>query len=276
MNPRDHHIEIKPAGKVGLNLEELKEYKELFYFFTWRDIKVKYKQTVLGFIWAVLQPLLMMIIFTLFFGQTLNLPSQQIPYPIHVFSGLILWNLFASGLTGASNSMVVNINILKKVYFPRLIMPISAILVSLFDFLMSLFIFFFIIIIYTQQVSIFAILLWPLSLFVAILATLGPGLWMAALNVKYRDFRYVIPFMLQIMFFLTPIIYPITLVKSVFLEYVFVLSPLYAAIELFRIPLTGAEVNFSYILISVLSGVVLLVVGLMYFRRTENSFADLG
>ncbi|MFM9839749.1 MAG: ABC transporter permease [Cyclobacteriaceae bacterium] len=256
------------------NMRELLQYHELFYFFTWRDIKIKYKQTVLGFLWAVLQPLLMMVVFTFFFGTALNVPSQDLPYPVFVFSGLLLWNMFSTGLTGAANSMVNNSAIIKKIYFPRLIIPTSAILVSLFDFLMAFVLFIPLLIFYKQPVSFSALWCWPLALFLTIIATLGPGCLLAALNVKYRDFRYVIPFLIQILFFLTPVIYPVSMLKYPVLQYILALTPMYAAVELFRLPLTGAELNQTFLLISLSASFFFLLVGIFYFKRTEDFFAD--
>ena len=222
---------IKPESKFSFNGKELWQYRELFYFFTWRDVKIKYKQTTLGFLWAILQPLFMMTIFTLFFGKALNIPSQNLPYPVYVFSGLLIWNIFSSGLTSASNSMVSNASIIKKIYFPRLIIPVSSILVALFDFLMAFILFIGILVFYKQPVLWQALFIWPLALVVSVMATLGLGCWLAALNVKYRDFRYVIPFLVQVLFFLTPVIYPISLLKYPILQYVLVCSPMYAAVE---------------------------------------------
>lgn len=254
--------------------KELWQYKELFYFFTWRDIKIKYKQTVLGFLWAVLQPLLVMIIFTLFFGKALNIPSQNLPYPVYVYSGLLVWNLFSSGLTSASNSMVSNATIIKKIYFPRLIIPLSAILVALFDFFMAFAVFIVLLFVYQQPVSWNALLIWPLAIFIGVSATLGLGSWLAALNVKYRDFRYIIPFLVQVLFFLTPVIYPISLLKYPVLKYILACSPMYAAVELFRYPLTGLQLDLHFLGTSLASGLLLLLVGVYYFKRTEDLFAD--
>jgi len=253
---------------------ELWRYRELFYFFTWRDVKVKYKQTVLGFLWAVLQPVMMMIVFTFFFGRTLNVPSQNLQYPIFVFSGLLLWNMFSAGLTNAASSMVTNSGIIKKIYFPRLIIPASSILVALFDFIMTFIIFIPMLIVYNQHVSLHALWCWPSALLVCLLATMGPGCWLAALNVKYRDFRYVIPFLIQILFFLTPVLYPVSMLKVPALQYILMASPMYAAIELFRFPLTNISLDPANIAVSVLSGVLLNVIGLTYFKRTEDFFAD--
>jgi lipopolysaccharide transport system permease protein len=254
--------------------DELWNFKELFYFFTWRDTKIKYKQTVLGFLWAILQPALMMIIFTLFFGRALNVPSQNLPYPIFVFSGLLVWNVFSSGLTNSANSMVNNAQIIKKIYFPRLIIPISSVYVALFDFLMAFGLFASLLVFYNQSVMWSAVWAWPAALVVSVIATVGPGCLLAALNVKYRDFRYVIPFLVQVLFFLTPVIYPASILKNPLLQYVVVLSPMYAAVELFRYPLSSAALNASHVGLSVLTGTLMLFGGLIYFKRTEDFFAD--
>jgi len=265
---------IESSSRKWLEVKELWRYRELFYFFAWRDIKIKYKQTALGFLWAIIQPLLMMAIFTVFFGRALNIPSQNLPYPIYVFSGLLIWNLFSSGLTSASNSMVNNATIIKKIYFPRLIIPVSSILVALFDFVMAFILFVFLLFFYRQPISGFAIILWPLAIVVGVIATFGLGAWLAALNVKYRDFRYVIPFLVQILFFLSPIIYPVSLLKYPILQYVLACSPMYAAVELFRYPLTGVNPDFYLMSASFLSGLILLAIGVFYFKRTEDFFAD--
>lgn len=275
MHPPDsaeHTIDSNHEGFI--DWKELWRYRELFYFFTWRDIRIKYKQTVLGFLWAILQPLLLMIIFTLFFGNALNVPSQNLPYPIFVFSGLLIWNIFSTGLTTSASSMVNNAHIIKKIYFPRLIIPISSILVSLFDFLMASILFVPLLLYYGQHVSWTALWCWPLAVITSIVATVGPGNLLAALNVKYRDFRYVIPFLIQVLFFLTPVIYPVTMLSNPVLKYILALSPMYAAIELSRHPLTGVEVDGIMMLISIGSGIFFLFAGFVYFKRTEDFFAD--
>ena len=253
---------------------ELWRYRELFYFFTWRDVKIKYKQTVLGFLWAVLQPLVMMLIFTFFLGKALNIPSQQLPYPVFVFSGLLIWNTFASGLSNSANSMLSNAQIIKKVYFPRLVIPVSAILVSVFDFLIAFILFIPLLLYFSQTVSSHALWSWPLALLITAVATLGPGSWLAALNVKYRDFRYVIPFLVQLLFFVTPVIYPISLLEYPALKFLVAASPLYAALEFFRFPLTNASPDFFLIMMSLFSSIFFLFVGLRYFKKTEDFFAD--
>ena len=258
------------AQRKLFDFQELWQYKELFYFFTWRDIKIKYKQTFLGFLWAILQPLLMMV----FFGKALSVPSDNIPYPVFVFSGLLLWNTFSSGLSTSANSMVNNAQIIKKIYFPRLVIPVSSVLVALFDFLMAFIVFIPVLIYFKQPIALGAVWSWPLALVVCLMATLGPGALLAALNVKYRDFRYVIPFLIQVLFFLTPVIYPVSLLKYPVLQYFLALSPMYAAIELFRWPITGAELNVVFLSLSLGSSVILLALGLTYFKRTEDFFAD--
>lgn len=274
MNDDNFEFVVDADRRKLFDVKELWSYRELFYFFTWRDIKIKYKQTVLGFAWAVLQPLLMMVIFTVFFGSALNVPSQNLPYPIFVLSGLLLWNTFSSGLTNASASMVNNAQIIKKIYFPRLIIPVSSILVALFDFLITFFLFLSLLLFYKQSVGVQVLWAWPLAVLLTTVAAIGPGCLLAALNVKYRDFRYVIPFLVQILFFVTPVIYPISLLKYPLLQYLLSFSPMYAAVELFRYPLVGSIGEGSLLAISVVSGLVLLTIGLIYFKHTENYFAD--
>ncbi len=266
---------ITPPSKISLGFAELWQYKELFYFFTWRDIKVKYKQTFLGFAWAILQPFLMMVIFSVFFGQALNVPSDGIPYPLFAFSGLMLWNVFSSGLSGAGNSMVSNANIIKKIYFPRLIIPMSAILVSVFDFFMALVVYFGLVIYYGFIPTLSTLWLLPSALLLTIIGTFGPGCLIAALNVKYRDFRYLLPFTIQILLFLTPVIYPISMVEKPWLQKLLAFNPMYAPISIARKALVDRPLDSELIWISIGSGLVFLLVGIFYFRKTEGYFADL-
>jgi lipopolysaccharide transport system permease protein len=268
--------EIKPAGRFSLNLSELWEYRELIFFFTWRDIKVKYKQTFFGAAWAVIQPVLLMTVFTVFFARNFKIESGNIPYPVFVFSGLLLWNVFANGLSNAGNSMVSNANIIKKIYFPRLIIPISSILSAMVDFLISMAVFFLILFVYNLQRTIPAILLaLPFSLLITLCTTLGAGSFLAALNVKYRDFRYVIPFMIQILMFMTPIIYPVTTPDIEWVRTLLLLNPMTGAIELIRSAVMAVPADQSIVFIASLSSLFWLVVGIAYFRRTEYYFADL-
>lgn len=273
---KDYRFELKPKYTFSLNLKELIEYRELFYFFTWRDIKVKYRQTFLGFLWAILQPLLLMIIFTFFIGRALNVPSEGMDYPVFVFSGLMLWLIFSSGITHAGNSMVSQAQMIRKIYFPRLIIPLSAILVSLFDFLVASVVFIPVILYFQPDVNyIKALICWPAGIVLALLSTFGPGCLLAALNVKYRDFRYVIPFLVQVLLFVTPVIYPVSMVKTVWVQQLMALNPMYAAITVFRMPFSSAPTETALLIISIASCLILLAAGLGYFRKTEAFFADL-
>ena len=267
--------EIKPVSKISLGLKELWEFRELFYFFTWRDIKVKYKQTVLGVAWAILQPFMLMMVFTLFFGQALGVPSDNVPYPIFVYSGLLIWNIFSSGLSNASNSMVSNAGIIKKIYFPRLIIPMSAILVSLFDFIMAFIVYIGLLIYYHHPISATLIIYLPLSILITVMSTFGLGTMLAAMNIKYRDFRYVIPFFIQILFFLTPVIYPVSIIKFQWAHKILMLNPAAGAIELLRCFVTNSELNLQLVIISLVVSIILFFSGLYYFRKTEYYFADL-
>jgi lipopolysaccharide transport system permease protein len=267
---------VESSLKLSLNFRELWRYRELFYFFTWRDIKVKYKQTVLGVVWVLLQPLLTVVIFSLFFGQALKVPSEGIRYPVFVFSGLLLWNVFSASISNAGNSMVNNAAIIKKIYFPRLIIPISSILVALFDFFVSFSVFIALLFFYQVNVNVLgAFVFWPLAIALTLVGTLGLSLLLAALNVKYRDFRYIIPFFIQALLFLTPVIYPVTIIHNTWINYILALNPIYGAITLFRMPIMTAEPNMTLIQISIVSSFVLVLVGIFYFRKTEAFFADL-
>lgn len=269
--------EIKPKEKLSLGIAELWQYRELFYFFTWRDIKVKYKQTALGFAWAVLQPLLMMVIFTVIFSKVFTDPElKNIPYPVFAFSGLMLWNVFSSGLTSAGNSMVSNSNIIKKIYFPRLIIPVSSVLVSLFDFLMAVIIFIGLLIYYHVHINILKSMLYiPCSILITSLSTCGIGALLAALNIKYRDFRYIIPFLVQALIFVTPVIYPISILGDKWLKYIVAVNPMYSAITLFRSGLFDKPLQMNLFMISITSSILFFIIGIYYFRKTESYFADL-
>jgi len=273
---RDYFFELKPKNTFSLNLKELIEYRELFYFFTWRDIKVKYRQTLLGFLWAILQPLLLMVIFSYFLGKALKAPSEGMSYPVFVFSGLMLWLIFSSGITSAGNSMVSHAQIIRKIYFPRLIVPLSAVLVSLFDFLVASVVFIPVIIYFRPNVDYLkAILCWPGGVALTLLATAGPGILLAALNVKYRDFRYVIPFLVQVLLFVSPVIYPLSMISSRWVQQIMAVNPMYAAICVFRMPFSTQPIDVTLLAISLTSGAAFFVVGLGYFRKTEAYFADL-
>lgn len=267
--------EVHPPSGFSLGVKELWQYRELFYFFTWRDIKVKYKQTYLGIIWAVLQPLGMMLIFTFLFSRNWKIDTGPISYPIFVLSGLVLWNLFNSSVSHGAESMFKNAHILSKIYFPRLVIPCSSILVALFDFIIGLLLFFVFCLVYKQSIHWSAIYYFPAGIMLTLLACFGGASLLAALNVKYRDFRYAIPFGLQFLFFATQIIYPLHLVRDSFIKYLLALNPINGALELFRFPLSGQPIDTNFVLISLASALMISFLGLFYFRKTEAYFADI-
>lgn len=266
---------IKPPSGLSLGLKELWQYRELFYFFTWRDIKVKYKQTYLGILWALLQPLGMMLIFTFLFSKTWKIDTGSVVYPVFVLSALICWNLFNSSVSHAGDSMIQNANIIKKIYFPRLIIPCSSILVALFDFVIAFIIFIVLCFILKQPLYWTAVIYFPAGILLSLLAAAGLGFFLAALNVKYRDFRYALPFLLQVLFFASQIIYPLQSVQSSLFKYLLALNPMNAAIELFRAPLSMSSPDMKIVAIGTGSCLFLLIIGLLYFRKTEAYFADL-
>jgi lipopolysaccharide transport system permease protein len=269
-------FEIKSQGKLSLGLSELWEYRELFYFFTWRDIKVKYKQTFLGFLWAILQPLFMTIVFTLFLGESISNKTQlNIPYPVFALSGMLLWGIFSSGMSNAANSMVTNANIIKKIYFPRLIIPISSILVALVDFFIAFVVFILLLIVYRVDVNYISLLLLPISILITCLSAMGCGTLLAALNIKYRDVRYVIPFLVQGLLFLTPVLYPVSISSNSITQFILKLNPMSGSLELMRGLFIGYQIDYGTVCISLFSSFVLFVVGILYFRKTESYFADL-
>lgn len=269
-------FEIKAHEKFKIGLKELWEYKELFFFFTWRDVKVKYKQTVFGFLWAILQPLFMTVVFTLFLGDSIvNKTQLTIPYPVFAISGMMLWTVFSTGMSNAANSMVTNANIIKKIYFPRLIIPISAILVALFDFVIALSIFIVVLFVYKVHIDYVYILLFPLSLLITCLSAMGIGTLMAALNIKYRDVRYIIPFLVQGLLFLTPVLYPVTISSNPAVQFLLKLNPLTGALELMRGIFYGYTIHTDTLVYSFTTSLLLFFAGILYFRKTERYFADL-
>lgn len=265
---------IRPSkGWSSLQLRELWEYRELLYFLTWRDIKVRYKQTVLGAAWAVIQPFFMMVVFSLFFGLLARVPSDGIPYPIFVYSALLPWQLFAHALAETSNSLVANERLITKVYFPRLVVPISAVLAGLVDFAIA----FLILLVMMGYYGIYprlAILTLPLFILLAVMTALGVGLWLSALNVQYRDVRYTLTFLTQFWLFATPVAYPSSLVPEPW-RALYGLNPMAGVVEGFRWALLG-RTEAPGILLAVSGPMVLLLLisGLYYFRRMEDTFAD--
>lgn len=268
-----HHIRIRPPKKwVPIDIRELLNYRELLFSFMWRDIKIRYKQTALGFLWAIIQPLFMMVIFTVIFGGFAKIPSDGIPYPLFSFSALLPWLLFSEGLTRSTMSMVSNANIMTKVYFPRLIMPVSGILSPLVDFAVSISILVIIMAFYGFVPTINVVFL-PLFILLALATSLGVGLWLSALNVKYRDFQYTVPFIIQIWMYASPVVYPASIVPES-LKIFYSLNPMAGVIEGFRWALLGTAMPGAMILVSVGVVILLLVSGAFYFRRMEQYYAD--
>ena len=262
-----------PKGWIPINLRELWAYRELLYFFTWRDIKVRYKQTLLGFAWAILQPLLMMIVFTLFFGTLAKIPSENIPYPLFSYAGVLPWTLFAEGLTRSSNSLVQDANLVQKVYFPRLLMPLSGILSPVVDFAIALVVLFGLMAYFSYSPTI--TMLWlPLFLLLELMLALGVGLWLSAINVEYRDVRYAVPFLIQLWLFASPVVYPVTFVPERFQTAYGLINPMSGIIEGFRWAILGTEPPSYLIFASVAIIIVILISGAFYFRRREKAFAD--
>lgn len=268
-------IIIKPKkGWIGINVRELWRYRELLYIFTWRDIKVRYKQTVIGIIWAILQPFVMMVIFSVFFGGLAKVPSDGVPYPLFVFSGLLFWNYFSTALMNASNSLQDNENILKKIYFPRLLLPLSPTLTPMVDFCLAFLILVGMMFFYHYTPTWYGIALLPVLLLITFLTAAGLGTLLAAVNVRYRDVRYALPFFIQSLLFLTPVIYPTTLVSQKF-QWLLALNPLTGIIEAARSGITGIKpINFQLLLVSTIIAMVLFLIGIFYFRKTERIFAD--
>jgi len=271
---------IEPSrGWSPIQLHDLWEYRELLYFLVWRDVKVRYKQTVLGASWAILQPLLTMVVFTVFFGRLAGVPSEGVPYPIFSFAALLPWTFFAQGLTQSSNSLVGSAHLIKKVYFPRLIVPVAAILNGAVDFLLAFAVFGAMMVFYRVPLHAQVAVL-PLLLLLAFAAALGVGLWLSALNVEYRDIRHVVPFFVQIWLFVTPVIYPSRLVTERIAnlglpEWLYALNPMVGVVEGFRWALLGIEVDpWPKIAASASVSALLLISGAFYFRRMERTFAD--
>jgi lipopolysaccharide transport system permease protein len=262
-----------PTRWWALPLAELWEYRELLYFYVWRELKVRYKQTVVGAAWAVLQPLLTMLVFSLFFGKLAHIPSGGLPYPVFYYSALLPWMYFSGALTNATNKVVENQYVITKVYFPRLILPFSAVLSGLVDFGVS-FLMFVVIMIYYRMHATAALLLLPLFLLLAVLTALGVGLWLSALNAIYRDVRYVVPFLVQFWMFASPVAYPSSLVPAKWRP-LYGLNPMAGVIEGFRWSLSGTGTPPGRMLL-VSSAVVVAVVvtGMMYFQKMESKIAD--
>lgn len=266
---------IKPKKNFSLNdIKELWQYRELLLFFTWRDLKVRYKQTAIGVSWAIFQPVTTMIVFSIVFGQFAKMPSDGIPYPIFVYVGLLIWQFFSGALSETSQCLIANQSIVTKVYFPRLILPISSVLTKLVDFFVASIILVIMMFYYQFTPNLIGLLILPLLIIITFLASVGVGLFLAAVNVKYRDVRYALPFFIQTLMFVTPVIYPASIAGKY--SWILALNPMTGVIKAAQAAILGnAPINWLLLLISFLTTVILFIFGIIYFKRTERYFADI-
>jgi lipopolysaccharide transport system permease protein len=274
---------LRPTrGWTTLNLRDLWRYRELTYFLIWRDVKVRYKQTLLGASWAILQPFMAMVVFSIFFGGLAKMPSDGVPYPIFSYTGLLPWTLFAKAINDAGRSMVSNRTMITKIYFPRMVIPLASVLSGLVDFCLAFLVLIGMMIYYnfapnsTYQVVLTpAIFTLPLFLLLALVTSLGVGLWFAALNVNYRDINYILPFITQLWLFVTPVVYPSSMLSEKW-QLIYSLNPMAGVVNGFRWALLGTDTGVTgSILISTTISIVILITGLFYFRRMERTFADM-
>jgi lipopolysaccharide transport system permease protein len=267
-------VVIQPShGWLSLGLKEIWSYRELLYFLVWRDVKVRYKQTALGAAWAIIQPFFTMIVFSLFFGGLAKIPSNGVPYPIFSFAALVPWTFFANGMSLAANSLVSSSQLVSKVYFPRLLVPSATVLSGLIDFVLAFVVLIGMMLVYGIAPTARIVYL-PLFLLLALIASLGAGLWLSAINVQFRDVKYVVPFLAQFWLFITPIAYPSSLLSEPW-RTIYGLNPMAGVVEGFRWALLNTDTDPSGItLMSSVAAVVMLVSGAYYFRRMERTFAD--
>jgi len=268
------YLVIKPKkGWQLIDFKELKEYRDLFYILAAREIKVRYKQTVLGGLWAIIQPFFMMVVFTLFFGNLAKVPSDNVPYPIFSYSALVAWTYFSNAIVSSGNSLISNSSLISKVYFPRLIAPLAPVLAFLLDFSIAFVILIVMMIYFGVYPNIMAVFL-PLLVLLMMLTASGVGMFLAALNAKYRDIRYTITFLIQFWMFASPVVYPVSMIPEQY-RLIYAINPMAGIIEGFRSALLGT-VAFPtrMLLISTLVSVVLFIIGALYFKRTERYFAD--
>ena len=278
--PEPNTVFIRPTkGWISLNLRDLWHYRELIYFMTWRDLKVRYKQTLLGVTWAVLQPFLTMVVFSIFFGGLAKVPSDGLPYPIFAYTGLLPWTLFANALNNASRSLVSHQNMVTKIYFPRLVLPLASVVAGVVDFLIAFLVLIGIAVYYNLTGVTHLTLRWemltlPLYLLLALVTALGVALWLSALYVRYRDVNYIIPFLSEFWKFISPVAYSTTLVPPKW-QVIYALNPMAGVVNGFRWAILGTPTGPNSILfISSAVAILLLVSGLIYFRRMEKTFAD--
>jgi lipopolysaccharide transport system permease protein len=272
MNTQDELI-LEPGQGIKHYWRDLWNYRELFFFLAWRDIAVRYKQTVIGVAWSIIRPVLVMIIFSVIFGRLAQMPSEGVPYPILVFSALLPWQLFANALSESSNSLISNANMISKVYFPRLAIPTSSVVVSFIDFAIS-FSILIVLMVWYQFTPGTLVLLLPLFVLLACCAALGAGLWMASLNVKYRDFRYIVPFIVQFGLYISPVGFSSSVVPSQW-RFLYSINPMVGVIDGFRWTILGhTQLYWPGFILSIGLVALLLSSGLWYFRKTERTFAD--
>lgn len=270
-----HTTVIRPKKLFSLrDLKEVWNYRELLYFFTWRDLKVRYKQTYIGALWAIFQPFMTMVVFSVFFGGLLQVPSDGVPYPIFVYTGLLFWQFFSSALSDTSNVLITNQAIITKVYFPRLILPLSSVATKFIDFAIALVILVGMMFYYGYTPNLLGLLIIPLLLFITFMASVGLGLFLASVNVKYRDVRYILPFFIQIIMFVTPVIYPAGIVGKY--SWILALNPMMGVIQSARAALLGTTVlNWTLVSISLIATFMLMIIGIYTFKKTERYFADI-
>lgn len=267
---------IQPRkGWIGLNFQELWHFRELFYIFTWRDIKVRYKQTVMGILWAILQPFLLMVVFSIFFGRLAGINSSNVPYPIFVYSGLLFWTYFSTALITASNTLIDNENIIKKIYFPRLLLPFSATITPLADFIFAFIVLGGIMIYYQFTPSLLTVAFLPILFVLSFMAASGLGSLLAAINVRFRDVRYALPFVIQLLFFVSPIIYPTSLIPEKY-QWLLNLNPMVGILNTARaVILNQPSIPYAQLCYSAIVICALFIFGILYFRKTERFFADI-
>lgn len=267
-------IRPKQVWKL-IDFAEIWNFRELLYIFAWRDIKVRYKQTILGILWVIFQPLVTMIIFTFFFGKMAKIPSGELPYSLFVLCGLVFWNFFSGSLSHASDSLVANEGIIKKVYFPKVLLPLSAVITGFADLFINLILLFIFAVFLGITVHPIGLIIIPLAIFLTSISSMGLGLILSSFNVKYRDVRYILPFFIQILLFLTPVIYPLSIV-SPSNRIIMALNPMTSVVEAVRFTFSPTYMLKSeLILISLISSVFIFILGLWYFRKTEDFFADI-
>ena len=271
----DRELIIEAGRTERQYWKDLWNYRELFYFLAWRDILVRYKQTVIGILWALLRPLLIMLVFTIIFGKLARLPSEGAPYPILVFAAMLPWQFFANAFSESSNSLIGNANLISKVYFPRLVIPTSSVIVSFVDFLISGIILIGLMFWYNFWPS-WKVITLPALIAVAFAAAMGAGLWIAALNVKYRDFRYIVPFIVQFGLYISPVGFSSSVVPDQY-RLLYSINPMVGVIDGFRWAILGSDVSFYLpgFLLSIGLVALLLIGGLWFFRKTERTFADI-